>query len=164
MSTPIPDLYQVKWGLNRYGIACRYSPESIAAYNDYKKVLVDDAVTTGRYLLPVANLIPIPTSFDPPDEYKQYVDEQYKIAKARSDSLPAGAHVGKLFRVPAADGYAYYVVTKANKKTVHIEWRGFSLDRWVDYRFGAGGKEDKELIERLIKREEGLAKLFVSST
>lgn len=162
MPTPIPDMYQVKWfqGCWRYGIVDQFSPASIQYYEDGRQVIVDDAITTARYVINVDALTPIPTTWNPKDEYTQYVEEQYQIAKGRSDALPAGVQPGKLFRVPAGDGYAYYVVKKVNKKTVDIEWRGFSLDRWVDYRFGGGGREKRDLIERLIQREEGMRALF----
>jgi hypothetical protein len=145
MTTPIPDLYQVKWlqGGWRYGIVARWSPESIAAYTSDQQVIVDDAVTTDRYRVNIADLQPIEMSFDPPDEYREYVDEQHQIAEEHSASMPAGIRKGKLFSVPCGDGYAYYVVTKVNKKTVDIEWRGFSFDRWVDFRFGPGGRENE---------------------
>lgn len=162
MNTPIPDMYQVKWfqGCWRYGTVDRWSAASIQYYEDGQQVIVDDAVMPIRYVINVDALTPIPTSHNPPDEYAQHVEEQYQIAKGRSDSLPEGLHVGKLFRVPRGDGYAHYVVTKVNKKTVAIEWRGFSLDRWVDDRFGHGGKEPRETIEMFVRREDGMRALF----
>lgn len=167
MQTPIPDLYQVKWWMNNrwyYGVVDRWGPESIRYYNEGQTVIIDDAITTARYVVNVDALTDIPMTYSPPDEYTQYVEEQYQIAKGRSDALPAGMHVGKLFRVPAGDGYAFYVVTKVNKKTVDIEWRGYGLDRWVDFRFGAGGRESRELIERMVAREDGLRQLFAART
>ena len=163
MHTPIPDLYQVKWlqdGCWRYGIVSRWDKRSIAHYNEDRSVVVDDAVVPGADRVKVHDLVPIRMSYDPPDEYQQYVNAEYEAAKRLSDSLPGGVHVGKLFRVPAGDGYAYYVVTKVNKKTVIVEWRGFSIDRWTDFKFGGGGREDRAFIERLINREEAMHKLF----
>jgi hypothetical protein len=58
------------------------------------------------------------------------------------------------------DGYAYYVVRKVNKKTVDIEWRGYSLDRWVDFRFSIGGREKRDVIEALVRREDAMRALF----
>ncbi len=164
MSTPIPDMYQVKWfqGCWRYGIVSRWDPESIKHYKDSGQVIVEDAVFPISHLVSAAALTPVPMSYSPPDEYKQYVEEQYQIATGRSDSLPDGVHVGKLFRVAAGDGYAHYVVTKVNKKTVDIEWRGFSLDRWVDFRFGPGGRESRELIARMVGYEENMRRLLAT--
>lgn len=163
MPTPIPDMYQVKWQHGptlRYGIVALYAPESIQYYNESRHVIVNDAITTERYVLNVDALTDIPMTWNPKDEYTQYVEDQYLIAKNKSDALPAGLHPGKLFRVPVGDGYAYYVVQKVNKKTVDIEWRGYSLDRWVDFRFGAGRREKRDVIEALVRREDVMRALF----
>lgn len=165
MNTPIPDLYQVKWfhGFWRYGIVERWSEASIQYYEDGQQVIVEDAVMPTRCVVNVDALTEIHPTYNPPDEYTQYVEEQYRIAKGRSDSLPEGLHPGKLFRVPRGDGYAWYVVTKVNKKTVDIEWRGYSLDRWVDDRFGYGGREKREDVELFVHREDGARRLFAGN-
>jgi len=163
MPTPIPDLYQVTWlqgGRRQYGIVARWDPESIKYYNASRQVIIEDAVTPERYVVDVDVLTPVVMSFSPPDEYAQYVENQYGIAKAHADSLPAGLQIGKLFRVPRGDGYAHYVVTKVNKKTVDIEWRGYGLDRWVDDRFGYGGREKRETIEMFVGREDAYRRIF----
>ena len=163
MTTPIPDMYQVKWQHGtklKYGIVDTFGPASIQYYNEGQQVIVDDAITTERYVLNVDALTDIPMTWNPKDEYTQYVEDQYLIAKGRSDALPEGLHTGKLFRVPVGDGYAYYVVRKVNKKTVDIEWRGYSLDRWVDFRFGAGGREKRDVIEALVRREDAMRAIF----
>lgn len=165
MQTPIPDLYQVKWfqGRWRYGVVDRWSPSSIQYYREGQQVIVDDAVTTERYVVNVDALTPIAMSFNPPDEYAQHVNDAYLVAKGLSDNLPDGVHPGKMFRVPAGDGYAFYVIRKVNKKTVDIDWRGFSLDRWVDFRFGPGGRENRELIERLVRQGDAARRLFAAA-
>jgi hypothetical protein len=94
-------------------------------------------------------------SADPSD-----IEEAYSSAREFSNSLPDGVHVGKLFALPVGDGHAFYVVTKVNKKTVDIEWRGFSSDRWTDFTLGEGGREKRELIERLVRREDFIRKSF----
>lgn len=162
LNTPIPELYQVKWfqGFWRYGIVERWSEESIRYYEDEGKVIVGDAITPAQHVISVDALVPIAMTYRPPDEYTEFVEEQYLIAKGRSDSLPEGLHVGKLFRVPKGDGYAYYVVTKVNKKTVDVEWRGYSLDQWVDDRLGYGCREKRETIEMFVRREDGMRRLF----
>jgi hypothetical protein len=163
MSTPIPDLYQVKWyhGTKvKYGIVDKYGPASIQYYNEGRQVIVDDAITPERYVINVDALTDIPMTWNPKDEYTQYVEEQYLIAKGKSDALPPGLHPGKMFHVPVGDGCAYYVVTKVNKKTVDIEWRGYSLDRWVDFRYGVGGREKRDVIEALVRREDAMRALF----
>lgn len=162
MQTPIPDLYQVKWFQGRwhYGIVERWSEASIQYYENERQVIVEDAITPTRCVVNVDALTEIRPTYNPPDEYTQYVEEQYQIAKGRSDSLPEGFHPGKLFRVPKGDGYAWYVIIKVNKKTVDIEWRGYGLDRWVDDRFGYGGREKRETIEMFVRREDGMRRIF----
>lgn len=162
LNTPIPDLYQVKWfaGFWRYGIVDRWSEESKQCYETDRRVIVTDAILPTRHEINVDALVPIAATYNPADEYTAFVEEQFQIAKGRSDSLPAGLHVGKLFRVPKGDGYAWYVVTKVNKKTVDIQWRGYSLDRWVDDRFGYGGREKRETIEMFVRREDGIRQIF----
>jgi hypothetical protein len=165
--TPIPDLYHVKWydgNTNKwhYGCVDRFSAASIQYYNDGQQVIVDDAITPTRYVINVDHLTGIPSSYSPQDEYHQYLDDEYRKARDFAESLPEGLHAGKMFRLPVGDGYAFYVVTKVNRKTVDIEWRGFSSDRWVDFRFGAGGREKREIIEALVRREDGMRRLFIA--
>jgi hypothetical protein len=163
MHTPIPDLYQVKWlqnGYMQYGIVSRWDPESIKYYAAGRQVIINDALTPDQYVVSVDVLTPVTMSFRPPDEYTQHVEEHYRSAKAYANSLPDGLQVGKLFVVPKGDGYAHYVVTKVNKKTVDIEWRGYGLDRWVDDRFGYGGREKRETIEMFVAREDARRRIF----
>jgi len=95
-------------------------------------------------------------------EYQQYVRAQHKAAKERSDSLGDGLKTGKLFQVNVADGYAYYVVTRVNKKSVRVECRYFGGDSYCDQVLGAGDSFPKSAIEPLIRRQEGLKKLFAT--
>lgn len=157
MHTPIPDLYQVKWfdGVWFYGIVARWEPASIEYYNDSRRVIVSAALTPAQFIVSVDDLVPATA-----DEYANFVNTAHENAKHRSDSLPPGLHVGKMFRVPRGDGYAHYVVTKVNKKTVDIEWRGYCLDRWVDDRFGYGGREKREHVEMFVTREDGIKRIF----
>lgn len=166
LNTPIPDLYQVKWyqGGWHYGIVDRWSESSIQYYEDGQQVIVADAIKPTRCVVNVDALVAIPASYNPKDEYTAHVEEQYLIAKGLSDSLPAGLYPGKLFRVPKGDGYAWYVIRKVNKKTVDIEWRGYSLDRWVDDRLGRGGREKRETIEMFVGREDASRRLFSNTS
>lgn len=162
--TAIPDFYQVKWkqGCWHYGIVDRWGEESKQYYENEQCVIVEDAIKPTRCVVKVAALVSIDAKYSPPDEYAAFVAEQYQNAKRHSDALPAGVHKGKLFRVPAGDGYAYYIATKVNKKTVDIEWRGYCLDRWVDARFGYGSREKREVIDMFVRREDGIKNLFSS--
>ena len=152
MPTPIPDMYQVKWqhGPNvKYGIVDKFGPSSIQYYNEGRQVIVDDAITPERYVLNVDALTNIPMTWNPKDEYTQYVEDQYLIAKGRSDALPEGLHPGKLFSVPAGDGCAYYVVKKVNK-----------IRSISNGAVSIGGREQRDVIEALVRREAAMGALF----
>lgn len=160
----IPDYYLVKWlprGANcyQYGVCNKYSPEAKAHYEQTGKVLIEDAIFPIAHSVAVEDLISIPSTFET-NEFYDMVDAEMARVRAASDALPAGVVNGKLFRVPCGDGYAWYVVTKVNKKTVKIEWRGFSSDRWIDQRFGLGGNMPIEMVEQFIRYEDGTRQLF----
>lgn len=164
MANEIPDLYQVKYRRNgsrkwRYGIVNRYSDDALKEWNNRRLLLVEDAV------LPIAEWVDFDNSeiveislLSYPNEFDAYVEKELEKAQEKSDA--ATGLKDKMFAVGVADGSAYYVVTKENKKTVKIEWRGFCPDRWTDHFFGYGGSFDKNRIASMIKRNEGLRELF----
>ena len=133
-------------------------------------VLVDDAVLPTCYEVPEEVLTEIPFemgTYDPKthewegqDEYHTYIKNEFKKARERSDALGDEFKPGKLFNTQVADGRAYYVVTKVNKKTCDIEWRGFCPDRWTDSVLGLGGRFPRERIEQLVRSMDGLKRLF----
>ncbi len=92
------------------------------------------------------------------NEFDRFVHDEYLKAQIISDS--AKTLVGKLFCLSVGDGSAYYVVTKETKSTVHIEWRGFSGDRYTDQILGWGGSFPKARIAKIIRREEALRDIF----
>ena len=171
----IPDLYQVKWrkaGSRKwnFGIVDRYGEEAEKAWASSHAILVDGAI------LPVANWvyydkdeiveIPLSSEWDKKtqtmkDEYSQHTHKEY--VKAQEKSKKATGLTGKMFSMGVADGAAYYVVVKENKKTVKIEWRGFCPDRYFDHFLGWGGTFQKDRIERMIRAEEGLSTLFAKT-
>ena len=70
---------------------------------------------------------------------------------AKSEALPKGLQVGKIFQIHVADGYAFYEIVRINKKTVRIKWRrDLCLDEYQYYGWGEGCSVDKSLIEPLI--------------
>jgi len=87
------------------------------------------------------------------DEY----DAILKKLQARSDK--AKGLVGKLFKLPHADGYAFYVIEEEKGQKVRIENQPIG-DAWQDNILGAGGWFPRKQIEPIIRREEGLAKVF----
>jgi hypothetical protein len=167
----VPNLYRVKYrrgGSNwKFGIVY-YSPweeQDKKAWEEHKALWVEDAVIPkGEWVYYEKDEI-IPIEFghwdpDNPDEFDAYVQKEYEKAKEKADK--AEGLVGKMFNVSVADGYATYVVVKENKKTVKVEWRGYNADRYTDAMMQSGGTFPKDRIEELVRREEGLARLFAA--
>jgi hypothetical protein len=163
----IPDYYQVKFNLpgvaahTVYGVLQRYDNDAIKNYDDHKLLTIEDSITGKTYLVEEKFVSDI-TARGFGGEYETHINDEYTAAQALSDALPAGLFVGKLFRIPRGDGYAWYVVTKVNKKTVVIAWRGYCMDRWVDPILGYGGKLDRALIEGYVLRGDAARKLFTT--
>lgn len=156
--------YQVKWtknGKTNYGI-CYEKPDANG------NVVVADAILPVSYRVRESDLVDIDTDYGrfdmathewvDQDEYQTYVAQQSKAADALSDSLPDGVQVGSLFSIGVGDGSAYYVVTKVNKKTCRVEWRGFCPDRYTAPILGWGGTVQISQIEGYVRRAK--AKLF----
>ncbi len=145
--------YMVKFtrnGRTVYGLVDAYSREAKAAEKK-GRAIVEDALLPARHEVDKKLLVDIPMGpFVPPkfgedeplcfdDEYSRFVNGEFKTALAISDRLPDNKVAqGKLFCLPVADGQAWYVVVKVNKKTCQVEWRGFSGDRYVDHWLGYG--------------------------
>jgi len=172
----IPDLYQVKWRKSgarkwHYGIVDRFGlTRAKRELTKARAIWISDAV------LPMGDWvyydkdevveIPLSHEYDREsgcmnDEFGRYVAKEYR--KAQEISKNATGLVGKMFSVGVADGCAYYVVVKENKKSLKIEWRGFQGDRYTDAMMQWGGTFPKDRIEQLIRRQEGLAALFAKS-
>jgi hypothetical protein len=152
--------YQVKftWGkTTHFGVVDSFSDE--AKKLPQGMLLVEDAVTPQRYKVVEADVVDVPMRF-PDDEYHKYVDAEFAKAQAISDALPEGVHVGSLFSIGVADGSAWYVVTKVNKKTCKVEWRGFCMDRWTDHFFGYGRTVNIADVSRYTRFARGMKRLF----
>jgi len=168
----MPDLYQVKWRKSgtrkwNYGLVDRFGSEVEQAWKKAQAIWVSDAITPNGewvyYGRDEVVSIPFSSDYDKEngcmkDEYSQYVNKERK--KANEKSAKATGLVGKMFSVGVADGAAYYVVVKENKKSLKIEWRGFCPDRYTDAMMQWGGSFPKDRIEQLIRRQEGMAALF----
>jgi hypothetical protein len=83
--------------------------------------------------------------------------EKLEQLEARSDK--AKGLVGKLFKLPHADGYAYYTVEEEKGQKVRVVNQAL-LDAWQDNILGPGGWFPRKQIEPIIRREEGMAKIF----
>lgn len=165
--------YQVKFqweGSTLFGIVDSYSDSAKRAARR-GNIIIQDAVLPVSYEVKEdSNLIDIPMEigrydhasgdFVGGDEYHQYVQDQYNITRAASNSLPTKVVPGKMFKIGVADGYACYVVVKTRSRLCDIEWRGFCLDRYHDHHFGSGGRFKSSDVLRYIKYEDGMRKLF----
>lgn len=153
--------YRVKWqdenGNWYYGRVDKYH-EAHASLIRNGLIRVEDALHPEYDDIPVENLTGVKLEFG--GEYDQYVDKAFEEARELSKSLPDGLHVGKLFSTPVADGKAWYVVTKVNKRTVRVEWRGFCPDDYMDRVLGSGGSFPKKVIEPLVSFTDGMRNLF----
>ena len=108
-------------------------------------------------------IVEVPWDFGEDDEYDQYVEKAYKKAEKKaekSDTLK-----NQMFWLGVADGSVCYVITKVNKRTVNVEWRGFSNpDNYVDQVLGYVGKLDIERAEALVGWERKRKELFKSKS
>lgn len=129
------------------------------------RAIVDDAILPVSYKVSKKKLIEIPMGrwmrpVDFNDEAAPFVDDEYhrhvsaefrKALDLNSSRVrergPETVAPGRLLSVGVGDGSAWYVVTRANRKSATIEWRGFSADRWVDLRFGYGGSFPVYLVQ-----------------
>jgi len=165
---------QVKWkdkdGNIKYGTVQYMSRLSKEERPPKGIIRVNDAVMPFYHEVPEKDLIEIPyksgrydhdkNKWVDQDEYHQFISDQFEKAQELSDSLGDEFKPGKMFNTPVGDGRAYYVVTKVNKKSVKVEWRGFCPDNWKDQVLGLGGSFPRDTIETLVKRHDGLKKLF----
>lgn len=133
---------QVKFlrnGETKYGEVRQYCEDGkkAIAKGEY---IVDDAILPVAYRIKMNEATEIPMRWDMLDEYQAYVKQCFKDAANLSDQLGDKVTVGKLFALGVADGCAWYIVTKVNRKTCVVEWRGFELDRYTDRWLGYGKK------------------------
>jgi len=156
-----PSLYQIKWRRDKkkwnYGIVEEFGKEIDDAWESSHALWVSDAISPdGNWVYYDKDEIEAINCMD--DEFIQYVADE--LIKAQEQSKNAIGLVGKMFSVGVADGHAYYVVVKENKKTVKIEWRGFCIDRYTDQILGFGGLFPKDRIEDIIQGQENMTALF----
>ena len=80
-------------------------------------------------------------------------DEIDALAKANDTIL------GRQIKFPMADSYAYYIITKVNKKTVEITWVKY-CDAWQDSRAGYCSNLNFDYANQQVKGQDALAELF----
>lgn len=156
-SKNVPDLYQVKCrekGTTNpwcYGIVDQYSKEAKKTWKVNGNIIVEDAITSDRHQLSLKIWEIVPIEFGRPgaNEYDEFVNAQFDKTYNASLKVKKGL-VGKMIKMGVGDGHAFYVVTKETAKTATIDWRGFSMDRWVDRVLRWGGTFPKKMIANLV--------------
>ena len=142
--------YRVKW--TDKGKACFGIVRFGSKPDKFGCIEVEDAVLPVCHLVKESELVDIPMKFSDDCEYSSYVSKAEAMAESASDKAGKGVKVGKLISIGVGDGYASYVITKVNKRTCVVEWRGFSADRWVDQRFGYKSTVPIDQVEPFVRR------------
>ena len=154
-----------KW---KFGLLDHFGVEVAELWKD-GKVAIGDAVLPASYVYRYADLEIVDIAFStgvwdkekndftPGDEFAKHIDDEFQ--KAMDKSKKAKGLVGKMFSINVADGFAHYVITRENKKTVRVEWRGFCPDRYTDQMIGWEGLVDKRQATRMVRREESALNL-----
>ena len=89
-----------------------------------------------------------------------YVDKEYDaMIEADRKAKREGTILNRFINVPIADGHAYYIVTKINKRTVRIQHKDVG-DGWSVSYWGAGTIIDKEHAEQQILGRDKFDELF----
>lgn len=156
--------YQVKW---LEGTTTRYGFYVDPTWEDPKPIpahsFVDDAVLPIHYEIGTARLEDIRGAY--PSELEQYVERQYKLAQDKSaKAVKKGYLRHRLFSILVGDGRAHYVVTRDNPKSLAVEWRGFSPERWKCSILGLGGRFPRDEIIPLIKRGKAAVEMLRRGT
>jgi len=84
------------------------------------------------------------------------------LKRLQERSHKAHGLVGKLFTIQVADGYAYYTVEEEKGAKVRIEHRDL-LDGYAAPVFEGGGWFPRKQVEPIVRREEGMARVFESA-
>ncbi len=128
-----------------------------------KKQLYSDIVIKIKELLDYNNVEPVydfaqqetasdslPNIMKRQEALQGEIDE---LAKAHNTIL------GRQIKFPMADSYAYYIITKVNKKTVEITWVKY-CDAWQDSRAGYQCLLNFDYANQQVRGQDKLAELF----
>jgi len=123
------------------------------AIHDRGNLIVEDAIYPVCFEMNKKNVHE--TSCD-----KHWKFVQTELHKASKAAPKHGVRPGALFSIPVADGKAFYVVTKVNKTTCSVEWRGYGGDDYTDHWLGLGGKFPLNRIRERVEWQQGMDCLF----
>lgn len=91
------------------------------------------------------------------DDYSKA--EQAEFARVNGHAKKHNTRVGRTFRLPCADSYAYYQVIGETAECYEYQVLDVG-DAWTDVLLGEHGTFPKDRIDALIDREEALRKMF----
>jgi hypothetical protein len=109
------------------------------------KAIVSDSIYPERFIVERSKLEVVEI-----DDFIAMIDAESEKAYAQNEKNDFKVAVGTVFSVGVGDGGAHYVITKVNKKTCKIEWRGYGYDRYIDRFLGWGGTFPINRIDPLI--------------
>ena len=84
---------------------------------------------------------------------ERLISELIPLCRAQNTLL------GRIIKFPHADSYAFYLITKVNKRNVVITWLNY-CDAWVDDRCGKNAYMSIEFATELIRREDAVCKIY----
>ena len=148
----------------KYGQQRVYGDDAKAHWKTNRHILIEDAVFPVCHVIDPTfyEIIDIPFAWQNKDEYNTFIDKAFKKAQKKSDE--ADGLVNKMFSVGVADGLAWYVVVKENKKTLRVELRNFCPDGYMDQYMGMGGTFEKSRLLPMIEWQGKMTDLFESKS
>ncbi len=151
-------------GEERFGCVCSLPAEEVRKCAARGLLLIADEVFPGYHRLSPGQVTVVKElPWDADDPLNRHRKKLLTAAQKASKKVE-GFGPGKLFNIPVGDGRAWYVVTKATAKTAMVEWRGYHWDNWRDPVLDWGGAFPRAVIERLVRRYEGLQRIFGAGT
>lgn len=93
------------------------------------------------------------------DDYSKA--ESAEFDRVNNHAKKHNTRVGRTFKVPCADSYAYYQIVGQTKHTYRYQVLEVG-DAWTDRILGASGSIDKARIDEIINQAEAWEKLFAS--
>ena len=151
-------------GGEHFGQVCTWPVEDVRQYAAKGLLLIADEIFPTSYRLSPAQVVVVKElPWDAQNPLLRHRERLLSAAQEESNKVKDFGP-GKIFSIPAGDGFAWYVVTKVTAKTATVEWRGFHCDNWRDITLDCGGTFPRSVIERHVRRCEGLRRIFGPKT
>jgi hypothetical protein len=151
-------------GEEHFGQVCTWPIEDVRQYAAKGLLLIADEIfPTSCGLSPDQVVVVKELPWDAQNPLLRHRERLLSAAQEASNKVKDFG-LGKIFSIPAGDGFAWYVVTKVTAKMATVEWRGFHCDHWRDLTLDYGGVFPRSVIERHVRRCEGLRRIFGPKT